>query len=496
MELKRLKSGTDVRGVADTDLTDEVVSAIAMAFAVVLKREKADVRIAVGHDSRLSGERITETVINALRPAGCEIYDCGLTSTPSMFMMTQFEETKCDGAIMVTASHHPSDKNGLKFFTKAGGIGSEQLDEILTLAEQGARSGGNYAKIVHKDFLSLYCDFLIDKVIEATGDGLPFAGLKIAVDAGNGAGGFFADRVLEPLGADITCSQFLNPDGRFPNHIPNPENEDAMRSIRRRVLDTKADLGIIFDTDVDRSAIVSSDGEEINRNALIALISAVLLEEQPGATIVTDSVTSDGLAAFIRDRGGVHHRFKRGYRNVIDEAIRLEKSGINAPLAIETSGHAAFKENYFLDDGAYLAVRLLIKMAQLRKKGKSLTSLIEDLKKPLEAKEVRLRFSCDDFADYGGYIISELGKVCEELAPSGVCRPADDNREGIRVTVPAEQGWFLARMSVHDPIMVVNFESDKIGGTNGLAAFLHAYMSQYSAVDSTPLQALAAQAQR
>lgn len=486
MELKRLKSGTDVRGVADTDLTDEVVKAIVMAFAVYLKREKPDVKIAVGRDSRLSGERIADTVIDTLRTTGCEIFNCGMTSTPSMFMMTKYPETDCDGAIMITASHHPSDRNGLKFFTREGSIGSETLDEILDLAEKGTAAHGNYAKIYHKDFLSLYCDFLVDRVQKATGDEFPLEGLKIAVDAGNGAGGFFAERVLERLGADISGSQFLNPDGRFPNHIPNPENKEAMDSIRKRVLETGADLGIIFDTDVDRSAIVSSDGEEINRNALIALISAILLEENPGGTIVTDSVTSDGLAAFIRAHGGVHHRFKRGYRNVIDEALRLEKQGINVPVAIETSGHAALKENYFLDDGAYLAVRILIKMAQLRKEGKTLSSLIADLKKPVEEREVRLTFSDKDFKTYGDYIIAHLTKVCLELPD--VCRVADDNREGVRVSVNHADGWFLARMSVHDPIMVINFESDRAGGVKDLAAFLYAYLQPYEGLDASVLK--------
>ena len=131
-------------------------------------------------------------------------------------------------------------------------------------------------------------------------------------------------KVLEPLGADTSGSQFLEPDGSFPNHIPNPENEEAMHASTRAVLNSKADIGLIFDTDVDRAGAVDSTGREINRNRLIALISAILLEETPGATIVTDSITSSGLKLFIQNKlGGKHHRFKRGYKNVINEAIRL-----------------------------------------------------------------------------------------------------------------------------------------------------------------------------
>jgi len=182
-------------------------------------------------------------------------------------------------------------------------------------------------------------------------------------------------KVLDQLGADTTGSQFLEPDGHFPNHIPNPENKEAMASIRDATLRTKAHLGIIFDTDVDRAAVVDMAGNEINRDRLIALIAAIILEEHPHSTVVTDSVTSNGLADFIAIKGGRHHRFKRGYKNVIDEGIRLNKEGTECHLAIETSGHGAVKENYFLDDGAYLVVKILIKMAKM--KPVSVTSLIE-----------------------------------------------------------------------------------------------------------------------
>ena len=125
--------------------------------------------------------------------------------------------------------------------------------------------------------------------------------------------------MLEPLGADVAGSQFLDPDGNFPNHSPNPEDAAAMASAVKATLAAKADLGVIFDTDVDRSAVIDADGAELNRNKLIALLSAIVLDEHPGTTIVTDSVTSDGLAAFIEAKGGKHVRYMRGYKNVIDK---------------------------------------------------------------------------------------------------------------------------------------------------------------------------------
>ena len=233
------------------------------------------------------------------------------------------------------------------------------------------------------------------------------AGMKIVVDAGNGAGGFFATEVLGRLGADVSDSQFLEPDGNFPNHIPNPENKDAMKAIKNAVLENKADLGIIFDTDVDRMSAVLSDGSEINRDAIIAMMAAILVDEYPGSTVVTDSVTSDRLQNFLEGSLGMkQHRFKRGYKNVINECKRLNEAGIVSPLAIETSGHGALKENYYLDDGAYMAVKLLIAAAKAKAAGKELGSYVADLKPGFEEEEVRFKIMTEEFGAYGKQVLA------------------------------------------------------------------------------------------
>lgn len=165
----------------------------------------------------------------------------------------------------------------------------------------------------------------------------PLVGFRIVVDAGNGAGGFYVDKVLRPLGADTTGSRFLEPDGSFPNHT-EPWKRDRPGEHSEAVRETRLDLGIIFDTDVDRAGAVLEDGSELNRNRLIAMLSAILLREHPGTTVVTDSITSTGLSDFIAAKGGIHHRFKRGYRNVINEAIRLNSLGQDTQLAMGDLG--------------------------------------------------------------------------------------------------------------------------------------------------------------
>ena len=482
-----LKSGTDVRGVAlegvdgeHVNLTDEAIDGIVRALVYMLakKLNKEKLTIAIGHDSRLSAGRICACAAKAIEESGCNVLLAGLSSTPSMFMLLQEKPPLADASIMVTASHLPYNKNGLKFFLPSGGFEGKDITELLTLASEGKALAGKGA-VTRESYIDRYCENLVAFVREKTGEKEPLSGKKIIVDAGNGAGGFYVDKVLKPLGADTEGSQFLEPYGRFPNHIPNPENKDAMRSIREQVLRVKADFGIIFDTDVDRAGAVDASGEEINRNRLIALISAILLEEHPGATIVTDSVTSDGLARFIRDRGGIHCRYKRGYRNVIDKAKELCAAGQYSPIGIETSGHAALEENYFLDDGAYLVTRILITVAKLAKAGKSVTDLIADLPEPAEAAEARLTFTPGaDFKTLGNGAIDDLKAYVPQAEGLAL---APDNYEGVRIDFDKEHGdgWALVRMSLHEPIMPINFESNQAGGNAKIARSLYDFLSKY-----------------
>lgn len=477
-ELKKLKSGTDVRGVAvdagqPVTLTDEAVELIVKAFIKWLSGRlgKRKFKIAIGNDSRVSAERIVNCAKNALLSCGCDVVYTGLSSTPSMFILLKKSGWGVDASIMVTASHLPYDRNGLKFFTPEGGLDGKDIDEILQIAADGGElsSCGSYEE---KPFMDEYSDILVETVENACGK-LPLKGKKIIVDAGNGAGGFFAEKVLKPLGADISGSQFLEPDGYFPNHIPNPEDEAAIGSLQSAVIRHGADLGVIFDTDVDRAGVVDSFGNEINRNRLIALVSAILLKDRPG-TIVTDSVTSDGLTEFIESLGGKHLRFKRGYKNVIDKCVELNENGEYSPLAMETSGHAAFKENYYLDDGAYIITKILICLAQ--EKG-GISSLISELKEPCEADEVRIGFNgaSVDFKTEGAGVIEDLKAIA---AKDGNMILSPVNFEGVRINFK-EGGWMLVRMSVHDPVMPINFESDCQGGNKKAAKTLLKILEGY-----------------
>lgn len=484
---KKMINGTDIRGIAiDTEeykanLTIEMAALIGEGFFKWLKsrgKNKGDLKIALGMDSRLSSPKLKESLTEALIKLGATVLDCGMSTTPSMFMATIMENYKSDGAIMITASHLPYYYNGFKFFTSQGGCEKEDVENIIDFVMQEDNLSeilnGHVKKVT---LLDDYSKILINKVKEATGLEKPLEKTKIIVDAGNGTGGFFAEKVLKTLGADTEGSQFLNPDGKFPNHMPNPENKEGMDSIKNAVLKYNADFGIIFDTDVDRAAIVSKSGEQINKNALIALISSIILKEKKGSTIVTDSITSTGLSEFITNLGGIHCRFKRGYKNVINEAKRLNAEGIECHLAIETSGHAALKENYFLDDGAYLILKILIEMSKLKKEGKDISYLIKDLKHPKESKEIRIKINADDFRTYGNSVIDNIKKLVYTVEGWNI---EPKNYEGIKINCTKEKGWFLLRLSLHEPKLALNIESDIEGGIDEILKSLNFFFSTYN----------------
>ena len=516
--LKKLQNGSDVRGVAlegvpgePVTLNEEAAYLIGAAFVDWLADKKgkkpSELSIAVGRDPRLSGPALANAMFAGFgsKDVG-RVVDMGIATTPACFMTTVTPGVAYDAGIMLTASHLPFNRNGAKFFTSEGGLDKADIKRICedaAAACEAAPDGhaipldGVDDAVESVPFLETYAAQLRDLIKKGanhpTAYDEPLTGMKIIVDAGNGSGGFFAKSVLEPLGADVSGSQFLDPDGKFPNHSPNPEDAEAMDSAVAATVKAKADLGVIFDTDVDRSAVIDGDGNPINRNKLIALLAAIILDEHPGSTVVTDSVTSDGLAEFIEGKGGKHVRYMRGYKNVINEGVQRDKAGEPCHLMIETSGHGAMKENYCLDDGAYIAVKIIIEAVRRRLSGgKGISDLLSELREPLEEKEVRLKITCDDFKAYGGDVLEQLKEAVGSMKGY---TPVDVNYEGYRVNRDegdGKRGWFLLRQSLHDPVMVLNFESEIPGGVGTMAKDVVAWLKEkdFASLDASAVYAI------
>ncbi|KAK1437678.1 hypothetical protein QVD17_03474 [Tagetes erecta] len=528
--IKRLQNGSDVRGVAvegepgrKVDLTPPAVEAIAESFGewVIngLVKEKGrqvedHVRVSLGRDPRISGGSLSVAIFSGLGRAGCITFDMGLATTPACFMSTVLSPFSYDASIMMTASHLPYTRNGLKFFTKKGGLTSPEVEEICNKA--AFKYANRLTKVstllrttpTRVDFMSVYAKHLRDIIKERVNHpqhyDTPLEGFQIIVNAGNGSGGFFTYDVLDKLGADTFGSLNLTPDGMFPNHIPNPEDKVAMSVTRAAVLDTSADLGIVFDTDVDRSGVVDKEGNPINGDKLIALMSAIVLKEHPGSTIVTDARTSMALTRFITDRGGQHCLYRVGYRNVIDKGVKLNEDGVDAHLMMETSGHGALRENYFLDDGAYMVVKIIIEMVRMKLEGSNegIGSLIKDLEEPLESVELRMNILCEpknakaqaiDIIETFKTYIQEGRLEGWELDACGDCwvsdgclvdsndTPAPVDAQMYRAKVSNDEngqyGWIHIRQSIHNPNIAVNMQSLVVGGCLSMArAFLDKFL--------------------
>lgn len=505
-DFSKLQNGSDIRGVAlpgvpgeNVNLDAEACGRLAKGFLYWLsaftQKEPRDLTVAIGMDPRLSGPDLAKAFAEALAPYGTKVCACGLASTPAMFMSTVFDDVRADGAVMITASHLPFNRNGLKFFSARGGLNKGDITDIIVFAESDhildSLRPAEASPVEKLDLMALYCKHLRDLIIQGAGNGpKPLEGLKIAVDAGNGAGGFYAADILAPLGADVSASRFLDPDGSFPNHAPNPENSKAMDSIREAVLTGKCHLGLIFDTDVDRASAVDETGREINRNGIVAMAAALIADAHPGTTVVTDSITSNQLTDYLENDLGLHHlRFKRGYRNVINKAVELNEQGIDSQLAIETSGHGAYKDNYFLDDGAFLAARIVIRAALLHKENKCISSVISGLSEPAEAVEVRLPITAADAGACGDQALAALADWTRSYDQNGLKMTiVEPNYEGVRVSLSGSvNGWFLLRKSLHDPLMPLNIETESAGGCDAIRKVLVQCLGEIAGLDISEL---------
>ncbi|KAH8048410.1 hypothetical protein JL722_12461 [Aureococcus anophagefferens] len=393
------------------------------------------------------------------------------------------------GSVMVTASHLPPEYNGLKFFSKelGRGLNKREVKEVMAAAEAAAAAGARPDEAPTAEdawraaagfsgrkeayrFMDPYVDKLRRTIIDVAGggDAKPLAGFKICVNAGNGAGGFFATKVLKPLGADVSSSVHLDPDGTFPAHPANPEDKAHVAATAEAVASSGADVGVMLDTDVDRCGLIDgarSPPEPVHQNRLVALCAAVALERDAGV-IVTDPVTSGGMRDFIEARGGVHDRYKMGYRNVIDRAADTKPEP--ALLAIETSGHSAWKDNAFVDDGCYTAAKLLGRLARFRREEARpdaglLDVLGDGLAEPAESIKVKMK-------------VASLAAV--PAAEEALCA-------ALRAAAGAVDAWAV------EPL-----ESDVAGGTAAICKTLLDFMGDCEAagVDIAPLRDVAAEA--
>jgi phosphomannomutase/phosphoglucomutase len=418
----------DIRGLVDQDLTEEAVHLVGRALGTRI-REAGGRTAAVGRDARLSGPRFAEAMISALRASGVDVKDLGVVPTPLTYFAAH--TAGVDGICMITGSHNPPEYNGLKVGLGAATFHGEEIQALHRLAESGKFATGA-GSVAPYDVVGPYLAYVREN--------LRFGKrrLKVVIDAGNGTGGVVAVPLFESLGIEVV-PLFVEMDGRFPNHHPDPTVEKNLEHLKAKVRETGADVGIAYDGDADRVGAVDERGSVLWGDQLMILFSRALLEEVPGAAIVGEVKCSFTLYDDIARRGGRAIMWKAGH-SLIKAKMREEK----ALLAGEMSGHIFFGHRWFgFDDGIYSSGRLLELLSHT---GAPLSTLLADV--PETASTPELRVECPEDEKF------EVVRRAQEFFRT---RYEAVTVDGVRVVFP--DGWGLVRASNTQPLLVLRFEA-------------------------------------
>ena len=408
----------DIRGVADIELTDDVVRKIARAIGVKYMGKK----MIVGGDFRLSTERIKTILMQTLAQSGCEILDIGNVATPMFYYALQ--SRNAEGGIMVTASHNPSEYNGLKLMMEQMPVSEAFIQELERLAMQEA------AVIGHGSIRKLD---VVEEYIKHTAAKAKQGRLKVVLDAGNGAVANFAPQLYRTCGYEVV-ELFCEPDGNFPNRPPNPAYPQNLQKLATKVKEVGADIGIAFDGDGDRAGFVDETGRAVDNDDILVLLARNYLEEKAGA-VVFDAKCSMVVPEQIILAKGRPIMSRAGYG--FCKRLFLNE---NAVFAGEISGHFFFKEVGY-DDGMFSG----LKMCEYIAKHKALSVLIDEIPNYSLTREARVRYLPNDKE-------ALLKEVAENLAGYQV-----NLIDGVRLEFP--DGWGMIRSSITEPIFTLRFEA-------------------------------------
>ena len=418
----------DIRGIYGKDLTAVIAKEIGKAFGTQVLRSKGR-RIALGYDIRLSTPSLREAFLSGLLSTGLDVCDIGPCPTPVLYFALFTLDV--DGGAMITASHNPSEFNGFKLSVGKQTLFGDKIQEIKAMMDQADYLEGKGELSFKADFLSSYANYFLKQF-------QPFSQIKVVVDCGNGAAALNAPDIFRRLGCEV-IPLFCEPDGRFPNHHPDPTNPKNLEALIAAVLREKADLGIAFDGDGDRLGAVDEAGKIIWGDRLTLLFATNILKTHPGATIISEVKASQLLYDEVKRLGGNALMWKTGHSLI---KAKMKESG--ALLAGEMSGHLFFSDRYFgYDDATYAACRLIEILF------KSDLSLSEHFRKlPETCVTPEIRVGCSDHKKF------EIVEKCRAII-SKVHKTIDI--DGVRILF--ESGWGLIRASNTEPALVLRFEA-------------------------------------
>lgn len=459
----------DIRGIADRDLTSPVIEALGRAFASYL-RPKGINAITVGYDARLSSPRLCDDIVRGFTSSGLAVTIVGLCPTPALYF--SLYHLNQGAGVMITGSHNPSEFNGFKLCVGKETIYGEEIQKIRRIIEtetqepgsRGQGSEGKRGTVAHQPILPDYIHHLKD--LFRTDQN---ARLSVAIDSGNGTAGLAAPEILRSMGCDV-MELFSEPDGRFPNHHPDPTIPENLVALINTIRAHKIDIGIAFDGDSDRIGVVDEQGNILWGDQLMVIFARDILRERPGATFVSEVKCSQTLYDDIRAHGGVAVMWKAGH-----SLIKAKLRELNAAMAGEMSGHLFFADRYFgYDDAIYAACRIVEILQKLKcAQGESalLSTLLTNLPKTYNTPEIRL--DCPDAIKF-----TVVEKV-KELYVNGQGLSQKPREvitvDGIRAIF--EKGWGLIRASNTQPVLVMRFEAQDPASLDSIKTMMERQVS-------------------
>lgn len=440
----------DIRGLAETELTDTVARGIGRAFATALVRESKK-KIALGHDLRPSSERIRKALLEGLTAGGLDVLDLGLIPTPLLyFAVSHFY---LDAGISITGSHNPPEYNGFKLHLADRPFYGKEIQGLKTRIERGDFAEGQ-GKIEKGEIIEAYKKYVKDLFHFKRK-------LKVVVDSGHGMGGIVAPELLKSLGHEV-IELYSNLDPSFPDHHPDPSVPDNLRDLQEKVLEKKADIGIGFDGDADRIGVVDEKGKIIFGDKILLLYARAILAKKPGATIIGDVKCSQAIYDDIQKRGGKPLMWKTGH-----SLIKAKMKETGAALAGEMSGHMFFVDRWFgFDDAIYAACRML---EILDENKQPLSQLLSDLPPLVSTPEIRM--DCPDDVKF---------EIVRQAAEDFKKKYQAITIDGVRIVFP--DGWGLVRASNTQPVLVMRFEATSEKRLNEIREIVESKIKELSGV--------------
>ena len=441
----------DIRGVVGTELTTDLAEKIGQAYGSLAVRAGAKA-VAVGRDGRTSAMEMRAALLKGLLGCGLDVVDIGVCPTPLLYYA--LFTLPVGGGVMITASHNPPQYNGFKLCLGKDSLHGAAIQALQADIDRGQFESGQ-GKVSEHPIIPDYLAYMKKSFAHVKAQNL-----HAVVDCGNGMGGLVGPESLRLLGCRVT-GMYVEVDGRFPNHHPDPTVAANLQDLIKKVRDTKADVGIAYDGDADRIGAVDEKGEILWGDKLLILYARDVLKQKPGATIISEVKASQVFYDDVVKLGGRSIMWKAGH-SLIKAKMKEEK----AALAGEMSGHMFFADRYFgYDDAIYASCRLIEILA---KAGQPLSTLLADLPPTFSTPEIRV--DCPD--DVKFTVVEEAKK---QLAREHKIIDID----GVRVLFP--EGWGLIRASNTQPALVLRFEATSEAALQRIRDIVESQVKQYVA---------------